>query len=328
VPTLVEVDSLAIGYPRAGTWRAVVDGVSLRLEDGGALGVVGESGSGKTLTSLALLGLVPEPGRIVRGRVHVAGVDVVVSGEKELRRLRGGVVGVVFQDTGVALNPVLRVGVQVREAAVVHHRIEGGEKRSLAARLLEEVGLGRSPALLRAFPHQLSGGQRQRVMLASALAGSPRLLIADEPTASLDAVARARFLERVRILREERGLALILISHDLALVAAAATTIVVLHAGETVEEGPTTEVLRAPFHPYTRALVTCARDVGSHAGVPLPTVPGKVPEPDSWGPGCRFVSRCGESSERCRWARPQLVAADGGRTVRCFLYGDREPDSA
>ncbi|MEW6335832.1 MAG: ABC transporter ATP-binding protein [Acidobacteriota bacterium] len=324
MPNLVEVDSLAVGYPKGGTWRDVVDGVSLRLGDGGALGVVGESGSGKTLTSLALLGLVPEPGRITRGRVQVAGLDVVGAGESDLRRLRGAVVGMVFQDPALALNPVLRVGAQVVEAAVLHRRVEPADRQALASRLLEEVGLGGQDALRRAFPHQLSGGQRQRVMLASALAGNPSLVIADEPTASLDALARERFLRQVRTLREERGLALILISHDLALVAAAASTIAVLHAGETVESGPATEVMRTPLHPYTRALVRCARDGASTAGGALATVPGKVPEPEAWGPGCRFVGRCGEAFERCRWARPELVEVDTERSVRCFLYGEQE----
>jgi oligopeptide/dipeptide ABC transporter ATP-binding protein len=322
-PALAEVASLAVAFPEGPeSWRRVVDGASLRVEAKEAVGLVGESGSGKTLTALALLRLVPEPGRIVRGAVTVDGTDVLTAGESALARIRGGTIGLVFQEPTMALNPVRSVAATVGEAARLHPR---GDREAIDKRidgLLAEVGLD-AASTRRAFPHQLSGGQRQRVLIAAALSGDPRLLVADEPTAALDAVARREILELLARLGADRGLALLLISHDLGAVARATGRITVLYAGETVEIGRSAEVLRRPLHPYTEGLVAARTDAGAASG-PWPTIPGRPPRPAEWGVGCRFAPRCPRVMARCTVSRPALVDVATDRAVRCFLHSDTE----
>jgi oligopeptide/dipeptide ABC transporter ATP-binding protein len=324
VSRLVEVRSLAVELAAGnGARRRVVDGVSFALDEGETLGVVGESGCGKTISAMAMLRLLPDSARVVRGSVAVAGVDVLAADEDELIRLRGGVVGMMFQDPSQALNPVRSIGAQVAEAAVLHRRMRRREALLEAARLLEEVGLTPSGPFLRAFPHQLSGGQKQRALLATALSGTPRLLIADELTSALDSVARAQLVALLAALRTRRGLALVAISHDLALVASIAGHVAVLYAGETVETGPARDVFAEPLHPYTAALLAAAPRVAGPTG-PLPSIPGIVPRPSEWPSGCRFAPRCARSFDRCRVARPALVEVQRDRSVRCFLHADDE----
>lgn len=322
---LVDVRSLAVAFPRDGTWLRVVDDVWLAVEAGEAMGVVGESGCGKTLTALSLVGLVPAPGAIVGGHVEVCGVGVREAPEGELCRLRGAEVGLMFQEPSSALNPVRTVGSQVTEAA----RLRGGRSRreleESAAALLAEVGLDNPAEMLRAYPHQLSGGQKQRALLAAALSASPRVLVADEPTSALDSVNQARLVELLAELRARRGLALVFISHDLSLVASLAERITVLYAGETVEVGTAREVFGDPLHPYARALVGAAKMETVPRGS-LPTLSGEVPRPGSPAPGCRFAPRCGVAISRCQHARPGLVTRPDGRSVRCFLHADAEAE--
>jgi len=315
---LAEVSNLAVAFPEGPwSWRRVVDGASLSVAPGEAVGLVGESGSGKTLTALALLRLVPEPGRIVGGSVRVDGVDVLAAEEAVLVRLRGATVGHVFQETALALNPVRPVAAQVGEAARLHGHATSAIER-LVDELLGAVGLDAS-SMRRAFPHQLSGGQRQRVLIAAALSGSPALLVADEPTAALDAVARDEILGLLDRLRRERGVALLLISHDLGAVARSTERITVMYAGETVEVGPTSALLAAPLHPYGAGLLASLPTTGA-PGEPWHAIPGRPPRPNEWGRGCRFAPRCPRVFDRCRNARPALVTVDGGRAVRCFLH--------
>jgi oligopeptide/dipeptide ABC transporter ATP-binding protein len=309
---LVEVENLAVGFPRAGGgWRRVVRGASLRVAPSETVGVVGESGCGKSLTALALTRLVPEPGAILGGSVAVGGEDVSAATEERLQRLRGGVVGYVFQDGAAAFNPLRSLGFQVAEAALLQARVSAREARARAEELLLEVGLDDPRAILRAFPHQVSGGQRQRVLLAAALAGGPRLL------------------GLLRRLRERHGLAILLISHDLAVVRGLAQRITVLYAGETVEEADAGALLGEPAHPYARALVACAGGGETlAAGRELPSIPGRVPAPEGWGGRCRFAERCPAAFDHCRRAHPGMIALGEGRRVRCFLYGDAEDDDA
>jgi len=324
VSRLVEVRSLAVELAAGnGVRRRVVDGVSFAVDEGETLGVVGESGCGKTISTMALLRLLPDSARVVRGSVSVAGVDVLAAGEDELIRLRGGVVGMVFQDPSQALDPVRTVGAQVAEAAFLHRRVRGWVALREAALLLEEVGLTPPEPFLRAYPHQLSGGQKQRALLATALSGRPRLLVADELTSALDSVARAQLVELLGGLRARRGLALVAISHDLALVASIAGRVAVLYAGETVETGPAREVFAEPLHPYTAALLAAAPRAAGPTG-PLPSIPGIVPRPSEWPSGCRFAPRCARAFDRCRAARPALVEVRPDRSVRCFLHADDE----
>jgi oligopeptide/dipeptide ABC transporter ATP-binding protein len=325
---IVQVSDLAVAFPRGGNgWRRVVDGVDLTVDEGEAMGLVGESGCGKTLTALALLRLVPEPGRIVAGSVRVAGEDVLSADEKHLAQLRGGLAGLVFQEPAQALNPVRSVGFQVSEAARLHIGLPASRSSQWAADLLAEVGLEEPERLADAYPHQLSGGQRQRVLLACALSANPRLLVADEPTSALDTVSQQHLVELLGRLRARRQLALLFISHDLALVGRLAERVTVLYAGETVEVASRNELFEDPRHPYTRALMQAQLPLEAGGAGRLPTVPGSVPRAGAWEKGCRFSPRCPLVFERCTRARPALSEPEAGRKVRCFLAGDaEEPD--
>lgn len=327
MPALAAVEALVVGFPAPprGTVR-VVWGAEFSVQEGEAVALVGESGCGKTLSVLALTNLIPQPGRILGGRVLLQGEEVTSLGEGELARRRGTVVGYLLQEPATALNPLLRVGTQVAEAGVLRYRWDRREARRRAAALLRAVGLEEAEAVAAAYPHQLSGGQRQRALLAAALAGDPRLLVLDEPTSALDPLARERLVELVQRIQRERGVALLLVTHDVALAARLATRLVVMYAGETVEAGATKAVLAEPQHPYTQALLRCARlapGAEEGTGQPLyPTIPGRVPAPASWGGSCRFTPRCPRATAVCQRAHPALITRPPGRQVRCFLYGD------
>jgi oligopeptide/dipeptide ABC transporter ATP-binding protein len=322
---IAQVCNLAVAFPSGGNgWRRVVDGVFLTVEEGEVMGLVGESGCGKTLTALALFRLIPEPGRIAAGTVSVGGQDVLALDERRLSSLRGGLAGLVFQEPAQALNPVRSIGFQVSEAARLHLELPGQRAEELVPELLAEVGLEDPAGLARAYPHQLSGGQRQRVLLACALSANPRLLVADEPTSALDTVSQQHMVELLERLRERRHLAVLFISHDLALVGRLADRVTVLYAGETVEVAPREALFDDPRHPYTRALMRAQLRVEAEGPTRLPTVPGAVPRAGEWGRGCRFAPRCPVAFKRCRMARPALSELENGRQVRCFLFGDAE----
>jgi oligopeptide/dipeptide ABC transporter ATP-binding protein len=328
VPPIAELQGLAVAFPRGGGWTRVVDGVSLTVEEGETVGLVGESGCGKSIAALALVRLVPEPGRIVSGSVRLVGEDVVAADERRLCALRGAVAGFLFQEPAQALDPVRAVGWQVSEAARIHLALRAAPAAALARELLVEVGLERPDDLARAYPHQLSGGQRQRVLLACALAARPRLLIADEPTTALDTVSQKRFAELLVSLREKRGMAMLFISHDLALVGRLADRVTVLYAGETVEVAPRSDLFGDPLHPYTRALLNTAPRAEGAGSVRPAAIPGEVPRAGEWARGCRFAPRCPEAFERCRAAHPALTERPGGRRVRCFLVSEEEESDA
>ncbi|HUK12877.1 MAG TPA: ABC transporter ATP-binding protein [Thermoanaerobaculaceae bacterium] len=324
MPPLVAASNLAVAFPRAGdAWVRVVDGVSLGVDEGEAMGVVGESGCGKTVSALALLRLVPEPARIVGGSISLGGEDVLAASVERLGRLRGGFAGFVFQEPTRAFNPVRRISTQVAEAARLHRGVSADRAVALAEKLLAEVGLDDPARVARGYPHQLSGGQRQRVLLASALAADPRLLIADEPTSALDTVSQRHLVELLDSLRRQRKLTLVFISHDLPLVARLAERVTVLYAGETVEVADRDSLFAAPAHPYTRALVAAQTSARAHDGR-FATVDGAVPRAGEWPEGCRFAPRCPLAFDRCRRARPALTPLGGRRQVRCFLAGDAE----
>jgi ABC-type dipeptide/oligopeptide/nickel transport system ATPase component len=252
---LLEVTDLRVGFPAAVGWTHPVDGVSLRVAEGEALALVGASGSGKSLTALAIMGLVPRPGRVLGGSVRFEGEELLALPERRMRTVRGRRIGMVFQDPLASLNPVRRIGDQLVETLRAHGVPSAHEACGEAHRLLQAVGLPDPAGRLHAWPHQLSGGQRQRAMIALALAGGPRLLIADEPTSALDVTVQAEVLELLATLRRERGIALLLITHDLAVAATQADHVAVMSAGRIVEAGPVSQVLHAPIHPYTAALL-------------------------------------------------------------------------
>jgi oligopeptide/dipeptide ABC transporter ATP-binding protein len=325
VGPIVDVRNLRVAFPDAlyGE-RTVVDGVSFSLDAGDTLALVGESGCGKTLSALALVRLLPANAACTAERLALDGVEVLAASEQVMGKLRGGVVGVALQEPASALNPVRTIGAQVAEAARLHLGSSPRDARAIALSLLDEVGMGADPMLLGAYPFQLSGGQRQRALLACALSGSPRVLIADEPTSSLDAATAHRIMTLLARLHETRKLALVLISHDLPLVARAVSWVAVLYAGETVEIARREDLFAWPSHPYTTALVEMMPRRRGRRRTPLPVLPGSVAKPMSQPAGCRFAPRCPHAFGRCREARPALVPIDHGRWVRCFLFSSAE----
>jgi oligopeptide/dipeptide ABC transporter ATP-binding protein len=318
---LLEIRDLSVSFPTGGGETLVVRGVSLSVRRGEIVGLVGESGSGKSLTALATLGLVPVPGRICGGSIRLEGRELVGLGESELRPVRGGRIGLVFQEPAAALNPVLRVGTQIVEAIRAHRPVSRAEARRRAVELLRRLSLPDAELRLRDYPHQLSGGQRQRVLVAIALAAGPSLLIADEPTTALDVTVQAQVLELFVELRRDLGLGILLITHDLAVVAETCDRAVVLYAGRVVEEGPIRELFEAPAHPYTRGLIASLPRVGHPAPRGgLPSIPGQVPSPERLPSGCPFHPRCPEALPECALREPSWVAIGPGRGARCVLW--------
>ena len=321
---LLAVESLTIEFPVAGRWVAVVRDVSFTVGRGEIVGLVGESGSGKSLTALALLRLVPSPGRIRARGARLAGVaaDLLALPEREMRRVRGGRIGIVFQEPTTALNPVYTVGQQIAEAVAAHRRVSRREALAEAARLLDLVAIPDARRRLDDYPHRLSGGQRQRVMIAIALAAGPDLLLADEPTTALDVTVQAQILELLERLRRDLGLSVLLITHDLAVVAETCERALVMYAGEVVEEAPVDELFRSPAHPYTRGLLASLPRLGhpSPRGR-MPSIPGQVAEPADRPAGCAFRLRCPEAFDDCARQAPELVPLGAGRAARCLLHG-------
>ena len=322
---ILEVDDLRVAF-RDGSHdeRTVVDGVSLDLAEGDVVALVGESGCGKTMSALAVVRLLPPGAVLAARRLALAGVDVLAADERAMALLRGGAVGVALQEPASALNPVRSVGDQIAESARLHLGLPRRAAREAALALLAEGGLEASPALLDAYPFQLSGGQRQRALLAAALSGQPRVLIADEPTSALDTISARRIMTLLARLHDSRRLAMVLISHDLPMVAREAARVAVLYAGETVETAPRDELFSWPLHPYTAALVAMMPQRGRRRRSRLPALPGRVPQPLPRAAGCRFAARCPRAFGRCREARPALVAVERERQVRCFLHSSVE----
>jgi peptide/nickel transport system ATP-binding protein len=324
---LLTVDRLSIAFPAGDGWAEVVRGASLSIGAGEVVGLVGESGSGKTMTALAVLRLVPEPGRITGGSVRLygrgdaSGVELLSLPERELRRVRGGAIGMVFQEPAAALDPVFTVGYQLVEAIRAHRDVTRAVARRRAEELLALVAVPEPRRRLDSYPHQLSGGQRQRVMIALALAAEPRLLLADEPTTALDVTLQAQVLELLLSLRDRLGLGILLVTHDLAVVASTCDRVTVMYCGEVVEEADTASLFAAPAHPYTRGLLAAVPRLGHPAPRgKLPTIPGQVPDPRLRPHGCAFNPRCSFVMPVCRERHPPLYRLAGGATARCFLH--------
>jgi peptide/nickel transport system ATP-binding protein len=297
---------------------AAVDDVSFHIGRGETLGLVGESGSGKSVTALSIIRLVQPPGRIAAGRVLLDGRDLGSLDEEGIRQVRGRRIGFVFQEPMVALNPVYTIGHQIAETLQVHGLARGSAAKSRTVELLEAVRVPDPARRAREYPHQLSGGLRQRAMLALALAAEPALLIADEPTTALDVTVQAEVLDLLRDLRRSFGLSLLLITHDLAVVAEMADRVAVMYCGRIVEEGTVADVIRTPAHPYTRGLL--ASVPGGRSGERLSAIPGVVPPLGRLGPGCAFAPRCGERFDPCDTIAPGPTSIAPGRTVRCHLH--------
>jgi oligopeptide/dipeptide ABC transporter ATP-binding protein len=319
-PPVVEVRDLRTHIvTRWGAIRAV-DGVSFRVGEGETLGLVGESGSGKSMTCLSLLRLVPRPAaRIVGGQVLLDGEDLLAKREGEMQRIRGRKVAMILQDPMSSLNPVFSIGMQVREAARMYHGLRGRPLTERAAALLGAVRIPSPAARLSAFPHQMSGGMRQRVVGAMAIAAPPRLLIADEPTTSLDLTIQAQYLGLLEELQEEHRLAMIFVTHNLGIVARICDRVAVMYAGRIVEMGPVRRLFRAPAHPYTRALIESIPRLGARVEQ-LRAIEGQPPDLAKLPPGCAFAARCPAVMERCRVEEPPDFALAADHVTRCWLH--------
>ena len=322
-PTLAVERLRTVLDTQEGELRAV-DGIDLALERGECFALVGESGCGKSMTALSLMRLLPDAGRVTGGRVLLGEQDLLALPEAAMRAVRGRRVAMIFQEPSAALNPVLTVGRQVVEVIERHTRLRGLDARSRALELLEAAGIPDAAQRFHEYPFQLSGGLKQRAMIAAALAVDPEVLIADEPTTALDVTIQAQILEVLRRLQAERGMALLLITHDLGVVAQMAQKVAVMYAGEIVETGPCEDFLRAPQHPYSQKLFAALPSAAQRAGA-LSGIPGRVPPLTEAFVGCRFAERCELAFERCRREAPRLIALPAGQRARCHL---REEGSA
>ncbi|MFV9568122.1 ABC transporter ATP-binding protein [Thermoanaerobacter mathranii] len=306
-------------YTSEGVVKAVND-VSFSIREGETVCVVGESGCGKSVTALSLMRLVQSPpGKIEGGEIIFDGRDVLKLSETEMRKIRGNEIGMVFQEPMTSLNPVLTIGEQIMEPLMVHKLMNKKEAWNKAVELIKQVGIPRAEQIMTSYPHELSGGMRQRIMIAIALSCDPKLLIADEPTTALDVTIQAQILDLLRKIKQERNMALMLITHDLGIVAEMADYVVVMYAGKVIEEAPVKELFKNPKHPYTRGLLKAKPIIGQRKER-LYTIPGQVPNPIGLGDYCYFSDRCEFAMEVCRQQIPQLTADEKGHKVACWLY--------
>ena len=303
-----------------GTVRAV-DDVSFELKRGEVTALVGESGCGKSVTALSIMGLVRPPGRVARGEIELQGTELIGLPEPAFREVRGGQIAMIFQEPMTSLNPTMRVGEQVAEALTTHRSISRREARDAGVAALQEVGIPSPAERARCYPHELSGGMRQRIMIAMALVCRPALLIADEPTTALDVTIQAQILDLLLNLRDEYGLTILFITHDLGVVAEVADRVIVMYAGRIVEKSDVRSVFQKPLHPYVRDLLASAPRVQGQADR-LEAIPGTVPDPHDFPVGCRYAPRCKHAMGRCQDEEPVLVPAGDGRECACWLAGD------
>jgi peptide/nickel transport system ATP-binding protein len=317
---LLRVRDLVVDFNTdQGVIRAV-DGVSFDLQPGETMGLVGESGCGKTVTGLALLGLVPSPpGRIVSGSIEFLGQDLTDLAEDELRKIRGSEISMIFQEPMTALNPVFRIGNQMMDVLRLHQGLTRRQARSAAIEMLAKVGIPDPDQRVDDYPHQLSGGMRQRVMIAMALSCGPKLLVADEPTTALDVTTQAQVLEQIIKLQQEFGMAMILVTHDLGVVAETCQKAIVMYCGSIVENSPIEPLFHSPRHPYTAGLLASIPRVRDERVAELPVIPGMVPDLLHLPAGCRFADRCTKVTDQCRQNRPGLQQlAETQTLVACY----------
>jgi oligopeptide/dipeptide ABC transporter ATP-binding protein len=303
-------------FTRAGVIKAV-DNLSLTLQKGRVLGLVGESGCGKTVTALSILNLVPYPGKIVSGKILFEGMDLLGISSDALRDIRGARISMIFQEPMTALNPVFTVGNQIAEVLTTHGRGTKQQARDAAVELLHSVGIPSPEKRVHEYPHQLSGGMRQRVMIAMAIACKPSLILADEPTTALDVTIQAHILELLGSIQAEMGMAMVLVTHDLGLIAERAHDVAVMYAGRIVEQAETKELFANPQHPYTRGLMASIPRPGEEGRTRLRTIPGSVPRLHDLPKGCTFAPRCDIKTGRCE-QEPELVEVKKGHLVRCW----------
>jgi peptide/nickel transport system ATP-binding protein len=320
---LLEVKNLVTEFHmKRGTVKAV-NNISYQVDQGEILAIVGESGSGKSVSSLSIMGLIRSPGEIAAGEIIYNGQDLLKLSQKEMQKIRGDKISMIFQEPMTSLNPVYRVGDQITESILTHMKISKEEAKKRAIKMLEIVGIPSPADRFNDYPHQMSGGMRQRVMIAMAISCDPELLIADEPTTALDVTIQAQILDLLKQMRDKFHMAVLLITHDLGVVSETADRVLVMYCGQVVEEADVKELFQKPLHPYTLGLLKSIPKLEDESKEPLYMIKGMVPNPLHMPPGCPFSDRCERCMERCRKEMPDLQEING-RKVRCFLYDQKE----
>jgi peptide/nickel transport system ATP-binding protein len=320
---VLEVNGLTTQFESKAGPLTVVDKVDFTVKKGEVMGIVGESGCGKSVTSLSILQLLGKKGKISSGKVQYKDINLLDQKEKDMKKIRGKEISMIFQDPMTSLNPVLPIGKQIGEVIEKHEKVNGHLVKNKVIDLLNLVGIPRATEIYHEYPHRLSGGMKQRVMIAMAIACNPSLLIADEPTTALDVTIQAQILDLLRSLKNELEMSILLITHDLGVVAEMCDRVVVMYAGQVVETTDTRTLLRNPRHPYTVGLIqsTPHQSKGHHR---LTSIKGQVPTPDQYGEGCRFADRCPKVMAKCQSSPPPLIEMDGQTSCRCWLYENKE----
>ncbi len=321
--TILKVEDLQTTFFTDNGEIPAVDHVSFDVKEGEVLGIVGESGCGKSVTSLSIMGLVPKPpGKIVGGKINLYDKNLLNLSERQMRKVRGKEIAMIFQEPMTSLNPLFTIGSQMVEAVLIHEKISKKEAEQKSIEMLKLVGLPRASELMKEYPHQLSGGMRQRVMIAMALVCNPQVLIADEPTTALDVTTQAQILKLMKELNTKLNTAVLLITHDLGVVAESCERVIVMYSGQIIEEAPVEQLFKEPKHPYTQGLIQSVPDVRSKEDR-LHSIAGNVPLPGSIEKGCRFAARCKFRFDRCLEEDPELYATSETQSARCFLF-DKE----
>ena len=319
---MLQVDRLSIHFADREEVQEVVRGISFSVQDGEIVGIVGESGSGKTMTALTIAGLFKEHAVLDAGTIRLDGTDLLKLTEREMRQVQGNRIGMIFQEPMTALNPTMKIGRQVEEALRLHTDLDSRARKAAVIRALEEVELDEAEKLLSKYPHELSGGMRQRVMIAAAMICRPSLLIADEPTTALDVTIQAQIMNLLKELQQETGMAMILITHDIGVVANMADRVLVMYAGQMIERAPSKELFHHPAHPYTQALLDTVPTIRDDADRQLVSIPGIVPESYDDITGCRFADRCAYACPRCEQPQEDYVMG-AEHTARCIVMKNR-----
>jgi len=322
---LLEVDDLEAAFLFADRTVRAVNGVSFAVEAGEIVGLIGESGSGKSVTVQSILRLLPSPGRIVRGAIRLNGVNLLDLSREQMRQVRGRRIAMVVQDALAALNPVIPIGEQIADVFLAHTQVKRQTAWEKAVGMLRRVGISAAEERARHYAHEFSGGMQQRTVIAAALACTPELIIADEPTTALDVTVQQQILALLQQARSELGSAILYISHDLAVVTHLCDRILIMYAGEIVEQGPTRTLFRSPKHPYTQGLLASIPSLHGDVQEYLPAIPGLPPNAAALPTGCRFAARCSFVQERCRSHHPELVSVDSHHAFRCILYEATTP---
>ena len=318
--TLVEFKNLETHFHTGEGIVKAVNNVSFKIKEGETVCVVGESGCGKSVTAMSLMRLIPSPpGKIVGGEILFEGKDVLKFTEQELMDMRGNDISVIFQEPMTSLNPVFKIGDQICEAIILHQHLSKEEAEKKAIEVLKIIGIARAEEIMKSYPHELSGGMRQRIMIAMAVCCNPKLLIADEPTTALDVTIQAQILDLMRNIKKEHDTAILLITHDLGVVAEMADYVVVMYAGKVVEEGPVLEIFKNPSHPYTRGLLRSKPSI-TEEKEELYAIPGQVPNPIGIKDSCYFHERCSECKAKCKDTIPTLHEIGENHKVACWLY--------